>query len=110
MVSSWQMLNSSVHSVSRTFSTDQTAGCLFSQSVVKTVNSSSYIQNLYLCYLQIVIIFPSSSNLLMNSSTQEAKDQKFLHPDSPLHFLRMTEPNKKVDGPQVQAIRRMNHE
>jgi hypothetical protein len=84
MVSSRQMLNSSVHSVSRTFSTDQTAGCLFLQSVVKTVNSSSYNQNLYFFYLQTVITCPSSSNLLKNSSTEEAKDQKFLHPDSPL--------------------------
>ena len=47
--------------------------------VKKNVNSSSYIHNLYLCYLQIVITFPSSSNLLKNSSTQETKDQKFLH-------------------------------
>jgi len=109
MVSSRQMLNSSAHSVSKTFSTDKTAGCLFLQSVVKTVKSSSYIQNLYLCYLQI-ITFPSSWNSLKNSSIQEAKDQTFLHPDSPLHFLRMTAPNKKVDGPQVQTIRRMNHE
>lgn len=52
------MLNSSAHSVSRTFSTDQTVGCLLLQSAVKTVNSSSYIQNLYLCYLQTVITFP----------------------------------------------------
>ena len=37
------------------------------------------------------------------------KDQKFLHPDSPLHFLTMAASNKKADGPQVQAIR-MNHE
>ena len=71
------MSNSSVHSASRTFSTDQTAGCLFLQSVVKTVNSSSYIQNLYLCYLHIVTTFPSSSNLLKSSSTQEAKIRSF---------------------------------
>lgn len=109
MVRSRQMLNSSAHSVSRTCSTDQTAGCLFLQSVVKTVNSSSYIQNWYLCYLQVVITFPSSSNFLKNSSIQEAKDPMFLNPDWSLHFLRMTVSNKKVDGPQVQVIRRMNH-
>jgi hypothetical protein len=63
-----------------------------------------------LCYLQIVITFLSNWNLLKNSSTQEAKDQKFLHPDSPLQFLRMTASNKKADGPQIQAIRRVNHE
>jgi hypothetical protein len=77
MVGSWQMSNSSVHSVSRTFSTDQTAGWLFLQSVVKTVNSSSYIQNLYFCYVHIVITFPSSSNLLKNSNTQDAKIRSF---------------------------------
>jgi hypothetical protein len=30
--------------------------------------------------------------------------------DPSLRFLRMTASNKKVDGPQIQAIRRVNHE